>query len=102
MARRSASAAPWKFPENASSCLNAVWITPSDAAAPLPSASRSSRVPRCAAAPRCERGGGLVGAGEADDLVTGLEELAGEGRPDVAGRAGEEDTHGDQYSHMCQ
>jgi hypothetical protein len=32
-ARRSASAAPWKSPVKARSCLNARWITPSEAAA---------------------------------------------------------------------
>ena len=54
-ARRSASAAPWKSPENASSCLNARWITPSEAAAALRRLSRSSSVPRCTSAPAAVR-----------------------------------------------
>src|SRR6185503_8248009 len=41
-----------------------------------------------------ERGGGAVGAGEADDLVARADELGNDGRTDEAGRAGDEYAHG--------
>ena len=37
--------------------------------------------------------GGLVRAGQPDDFVAGPDQLGDEGRTDVAGRAGDEDTH---------
>jgi len=40
-----------EVPRKAMSCLNARWITPSEAAAALRRPSRSSRVPRCTCAP---------------------------------------------------
>ena len=55
MAWRSALAASSKPPENAMSCLNARWTTPSAAAAALRSTSRSSSVPRCTSAPAAVR-----------------------------------------------
>lgn len=51
MAFRSASVAPWKSPENAMSCLNARWSTPSASAAASRSTSRSSSDPRRTSAP---------------------------------------------------
>ncbi len=70
-------------------------MTPSTAAAPARSTSRSSSDPRSASrAGRRERGGGGVGAGEPDDLVAGGEQLGDDGRADPAGGAGDEDTHG--------
>ena len=53
-ASRSASAAASNPPEKAMSCLNARWITPSDAAAALRKTSRSSMVPRSTCAPAAE------------------------------------------------
>ena len=41
-----------------------------------------------------QRCGALVRAGQADDLVPGVEELLGGGGADEAGRAGDEDAHG--------
>nr|WP_233506925.1 hypothetical protein [Jiangella anatolica] len=41
-----------------------------------------------------ERGGGVVGAGEADHLVAVSEELVGDGRADPARSSGDEDAHG--------
>ena len=43
---------------------------------------------------RLELRGGLIGAGEADDLVARLEQLGDDGGADVAGRAGDEYAHG--------
>jgi hypothetical protein len=41
-----------------------------------------------------QRGGGTVGAGEADHLVAGVEQLANDGRSDETGGTGDEDAHG--------
>ena len=93
-ARRSASAAPWKSPEKAMSCLNARWITPSDAAAALRRLSRSSRVPRCTSAPAAVEGSGRgIRAGQPDDLMARADELGNDGGADPAGRAGDENAH---------
>ena len=76
------------------SCLNARWITPSDAAAALRRTSRSSSVPRSTSAPAASSGGGgRVRAGQPDDLMAGADELGNDGGADPAGRAGDEDTH---------
>ena len=45
--------------------------------------------------PGGHRRGGVVRAGQADDLVSGVEELADDGRTDESGRAGDKYTHGD-------
>ena len=94
MARRSASAAPSKSPEKAMSCLNARWITPSDAAAAL---AQDVEIVEGAAlhlgSGGGEGGGRGVRAGEPDDLMAGADQLGNDGGADPAGRAGDEDTH---------
>ena len=93
-ARRSASAAPWKSPENARSCLNARWITPSDAAAAL---AQAVEIIERAAVHLCSGGGEGSGRGirasEPDDLMARAEELGDDGGADPAGRAGDEYAH---------
>ena len=42
----------------------------------------------------CQGGGGFVRTGQADHLVTGLEQLGDDEGTDVPARAGDEDTHG--------
>ena len=93
-ARRSASAAPWKSPEKARSCLKARWITPSEAAA---AAAQAVEIIERAAMDLCP--GGVEGSGrgirasQADDLMAGADELGNDGGADPAGRAGDEDAH---------
>ena len=74
--------------------MKARWITPSDAAAPARRLSRSSRAPRCTSAPAAASAVGRgVGAGEAEDLMAGADELGNDGGADEAGRAGDEYAH---------
>src|SRR5215469_17089784 len=42
---------------------------------------------------RRQRGGGLIRAGQADDLMSSVEQFGDEGRADVPGRPGDEDAH---------
>ncbi len=51
-------------------------------------------------ADRLELRGGVLGAGEADDLVARLEQLGDGWGADVAGRAGDEYAHGEPPSSM--
>ena len=49
---------------------------------------------------RRQGGGGLVGAGQAGDLVPGLQEFVDDGRTDVSTRAGYKDTHDDPFDRF--
>ena len=76
------------------SCLNARWITPSDAAAALRRLSRSSRRAAVHLRPSGGEGSGRgIRAGQPDDLMAGADELGNDGGADPAGRAGDEYTH---------
>ena len=76
------------------SCLNARWITPSDAAAARRRLSRSSRVPRWTSAPAAARAAADgIRAGEPDDLMARADEFGNDGGADPAGRAGDKNTH---------
>ena len=82
-----------EVPEKAMSCLNARWITPSDAAAACAGCRgrRACRVDLCSG--RGERRGRGVRAGEPDDLMAGADQLGNDGRADPARRAGDENSH---------
>ena len=76
------------------SCLNARWITPSDAAAALPQGVEIVK----GAAKHLRPGGGEDGgrgirAGEPDYLMARVDELGNDGGADPAGRAGDEHVH---------
>ena len=76
------------------SCLNARWITPSDAAAAL---AQAVEIVESAAMHLCpgggEGGGRGIRAGQPDDLMAGADELGNDGGADPAGRAGDEYAH---------
>ena len=95
-ARRSESAAPWKSPENASSCLKARWMMPSDALERrLEGASRSSSEPCCTSTPAAsERLCRGIGTREADDVMAGTDQFGYDGGADPAGCSGDENSHG--------
>ena len=76
------------------SWMKAVWITPSDAAAPLRRLSRSSRSPRCdLGAGGGERLGARIRASETEHLMARADELLNNGGTDKACSTGDEDTH---------
>ena len=94
-ARRSAAAAAAKLPPKATSCWKARWITPSESAAALARPSGSSTSPSDDERPgRFQPLRRCFGAGQADHLVAGAEQLGHDGRTDPTRCAGNEDLHG--------
>jgi len=75
------------------SWMKAVWITPSATAAPPRRLSMSSSEPRCTSARPPRATPHLRPSGQAENLVSGGDELADNGGADEAGRAGHKDTH---------
>ena len=76
------------------SCLNARWITPSEAAAAprrLLEIIERAAVHLCSG--RGEGGGRGIRASEPDDLMARADELGNDGRADPARRAGDEYAH---------
>ena len=76
------------------SCLNARWITPSDAGGRAAQAVEVVQGAALHLRPGGGEGSGRgVRAGEPDDLMARADELGNDGGADPAGRAGDEDAH---------
>lgn len=94
----SASMARRSFRQFSTKCVKswskAVWITPSQAAAPRCRPARSSMSPRYACARGGQRRRPLVRAGQAKHLVARREQFTANGGSDETGGACQEDTHG--------
>lgn len=89
MARRSVSQFSANFEK---SWLKAVWMTPSEAAAPQ-TLEIVERAAMHFGTRSSQRIGGRIGASESDDWMTGADEFLNDGRADKARRTSDEDTH---------